>query len=141
MSGWPVWLASMSKRNRHGQITCAKHWAKDPMAYDYLCRALHGRGDRTRERLFRMNVTLCLHRAATEEEINGLPQTWKEDLSGIAGGPVEIIWSKGVVVPESCKPCLHPVHAQVIPGRPDLWIPEDCGRCPPCLARKQKQVE
>src|SRR5438105_6692773 len=106
MSGWPVWLASMSKRNRFGQIVGAEHWCREPEAYRLLCKGLIGRGDQGRERLFRMNVTLCLHRAATAEEIRPLPQSWKDDLSGMAGGPVEILWSKGVPVPESCKPCL-----------------------------------
>ncbi len=141
MSGWPVWLASMSRHNRHGELVAAKHWCREPEAYEDLCKALHGRGDPSRERLFRMNLTLCLHRAATEEEIASLPQTWRDDLSGMAGGPVEIIWSKGVPVPESCKPCLNPDHQEMMAGRPDLWIPWDCGRCPPCLARKQIACE
>lgn len=137
MSGWPVWLASMSMRNRHGQIIAAEHWCRHPVAYRALCKVLRGVGDPSRERLFRMNVTLCLHRAVTAEEIASLPQTWKDDLSGMAGGPVEILWSKGVEAPESCKPCLSPGRNNAIPGRPDLWIPLDCRKCPPCLARRQ----
>lgn len=84
-----------------------------------------------------MNVTLCLHRGATEEEIAGLPSSWQRDLPGRAGTPVEVIWSKGVTPSASAYPCKNPGHKCLIEGRPDLWIPEDCGECSTCLARRE----
>jgi len=100
-----------------------------------LTKALAGVGNNTKERMFRMNITLCLHRAARPEEIEELPETWKCAPTGMAGGPVALIWSKGIEVVDSCKPCLAPGHQVLYQGRPDLWIPTDCGKCPPCLAR------
>ena len=86
--------------------------------------------------MFRMNVTLCLHRAATEEEIAGLPESWHNDLSGMAGGPVEVLWTKGCGSSPSAMPCHNPHQIIVDPKRPDLWAPGDCEECEPCLARK-----
>lgn len=99
--------------------------------------ALRGVGDDSKERLFRMNVTLCMHRACTEAEVAGLPAWWHEALSGMAGGPVEVLWSKNVTDSPSSAPCENPEHVPSMCGRPDLWIPCDCGQCAPCKARAQ----
>jgi hypothetical protein len=136
MQGRPVWLASYSRRNRHGIIGTSK-WTREEFerGYQRLCAALSGVGDESMERLFRMNVTLCLHRAATAAEVAALPASWHGDESGAAGGPVEVLWSKGIEAAPSCLPCESPGHG-LIPGcRPDLWVPIDCGRCEPCVAR------
>jgi hypothetical protein len=110
-----------------------------PARLDRATKLLHSVvrdvGDPSVERLFRMNATLCLHRAATPEEVAGLPRSWVEDRPALAGGPVEIYWAKGVEHAESCKPCHAPTRYVIEPSRPDLWVPLDCGRCPPCLAR------
>ena len=100
-----------------------------------LNNALAGVGDSTKERLFRMNITLCLHRAARPEEVAELPDTWHKAPTGLAGGPVACIWSHGIPVVDSCLPCENPGHQVLYPTRPDLWIPIDCQKCPPCLAR------
>jgi hypothetical protein len=108
-----------------------------------LNRTLSGVGDMDRERLFRMNITLCLHRALTANEKAGLPAGWQNAPGGLAGGPVEILRSRGIPDDlESAKPCLSPGQRVQFLTRPDLWIPQDCGNCPPCVARAviEKQV-
>ena len=84
-----------------------------------------------------MNITLCLHRQASAEEVAALPEAWHKAPSGMAGGPVEILWERGVKATASALPCHDPGRAAPIPGRSDLWVPIDCGVCPPCLARLQ----
>jgi hypothetical protein len=139
-----VWLASYSRRSyrvlggRAGShIKATGTWKPEDFEEGYrrLCDALRGVGRPDMERLFRMNVTLCLHRVATDEEVEGLRGFWDKVEPGLAGGPVEVLWSKGLPLSESCKPCHHPKHQQVVASRPDLWVPQDCRQCPPCLAR------
>jgi hypothetical protein len=141
MEGQPVWLASLSRRIVAGgsaTVIGTEQWSRQEITagYDRLCRVLAGVGDPTRERLFRMNITLCLHRAATAEEVAALPADWQCALSGMAGGPVEVLWAKGVTPGPSAAPCESPGHLVIYPDRPDLWVPQDCGECPPCRARK-----
>lgn len=101
-----------------------------------LRQLLSGRGDERWVRFFRMNLTYCLHRGLSDAEIAMLPSRWHQAPAvHIAGGPVEVFWSRGVapgVV--SCDPC----HG---PGRrylsEKIWLPVDCGACPPCLARAE----
>ena len=103
-----------------------------------LILALAGVGDVSRERLFRMQVTLCLHRAVTEEECSDLKRRWGSlDGRAVAGGPVEVLRSRGVSEAPSAQPCRSP-RKNLLPGArdPRLWIPGDCGECEPCLARK-----
>lgn len=101
-----------------------------------LLRVLAGAGDTRYERLFRMQITLCLHRALTADEISILPSYFHTDPAvDLAGGPVEILretepgW-------ETTKPCHQPVRHSLDPRDPLLWFPLDCGDCPPCLARQ-----
>jgi hypothetical protein len=135
----------MSRRHPlSGSIIAAGRWAYRKIRFrgalvepaEVLHAALEGLGQPDRERCFRMNVSLCLHRGATPEEVAALPDTWHDDESGMAGGPVAVLWERGVKALTSALPCESPRHKTVIPGRPDLWIPVDCGRCAPCLARK-----
>ena len=100
---------------------------------------LDGVGNEEKERLFRMNITLCMHRACTYDEVAGLPHNWQVALSGMAGGPVEVIWSKNVSESPSAKPCEKPEHILPDTRRVDLWLPGDCGKCGPCLARAEIQ--
>jgi hypothetical protein len=141
MQGRPVWLASLSKKElgRRDRIKAVASWsdAEVQHGYERLCWALRGCGDPTKERLFRMNVTLCLHRAATRQEVAGLPEGWRADEGAMAGGPVAVIWSRGVPCPPSCLPCRDPGKYLPDPKRPDLWVPLDCQKCPPCLARAE----
>jgi hypothetical protein len=100
--------------------------------------ALDGAGDRTRERIFRTNITVCLHRAMTEEECSAMPASvWEGEAEGIVGAPVEVLW-ENVPGGLSTKPCAHPIK-QRIPGMDHDaygWIPIDCGHCPSCRARE-----
>ena len=137
MEGRPVWLASYSVKDPEGEIVATGDWTPEQLAEGekQIRKALRRIGDENRERCFRMNVTLCVHRAASDEEIESLPRSWHEDLAGIAGGPVEVLWSRGCRESASSQPCENPGHKVLYSPRPDLWIPEDCGECPPCLAR------
>ena len=134
----------MSVRDRDGRIVGAKNWARRDIYVNGLPReaigvlrehALDGVGDKALERVFRMNITLCIHRAATPEEVAAVPHDWQAAPSGMAGGPVEIISEKGIESSMSASPCESPEHISCIPTRPDLWVPGDCGRCEPCRAR------
>jgi len=100
-----------------------------------LRRLLDGVGDTTRERLFRMNVTLCLHRAATDAEVTAQPPWFLQAPGyGLAGGPVEVL-SETVPGSPSTRPCIAPSRHVLEAGNPHAWIPVDCGQCEPCHAR------
>jgi hypothetical protein len=92
-------------------------------------------GNANRERLFRMNVTLCLHRAATDDEVAAQP-SWFLTCpgNGMAGGPVEVL-SETEIGSDSTRPCLNPKKAIIDRWNPYGWIPTDCGVCGPCAAR------
>lgn len=86
-------------------------------------------------RLFRMNVTTCLHKALTDDEILAIVPGWSCGKGrDIAGGPVEIL-EETVKGAPSTRPCESPGHLVISRDRPDLWVPEDCGLCDPCRAR------
>jgi hypothetical protein len=138
MDGVPVYLVSLSRRDFGGKIIPASTWSAHAIKlYSDLMRSvIAGLGDESRERIFRMNVTLCLHRALTEAEILALPEYFHTDPPiDIAGGPVKIIWENTPGSP-STRPCENPIRDyETFRGHPELWIPEDCGQCGPCLAR------
>ena len=100
-------------------------------------RILGPLGDRSRERLFRMNVTLCLHRALRPDELERLPASFFSGAAqGLAGPPVAVLWET-VPGAASTKPCANPGH-EIIPGYaddPHGWVPRECGVCPSCQAR------
>lgn len=141
-----MWLASVSRsRLTHpvGQLWPAKEWADNPNlrrdGVELLEQVLDGVGDGRWERLFRMCVTLCLHRGLSDEEIARLPTWWREAKGkALAGGPLKVYYSRGV--PEglvSCDPCEKPGR-EYFPGhRRNIWVPIDCGKCPPCLQRAE----
>lgn len=142
MNGQPVWLASIS-RWREGSPVAVPRWSEATRleAEAALRATLEGVGDSTRERLFRMNVTLCLHRAATAVEVAGQPDWFHTHPAiGLAGGPVEVLW-ENTLGADSTKPCRHPRKVQ-FPGAKDplLWIPQDCGQCRSCRARATFKV-
>jgi hypothetical protein len=98
-------------------------------------------GDPARERLFRMQVTLCLQRAATPEEIAMTPDYFKTDPPiDLAGGPVEIL-EESEEGSLTTQPCLNPTHLLLDPHTPLLWAPVDCQQCEPCRARQLLQAE
>lgn len=91
-------------------------------------------GDTSRERLFRMNITYCLHRAATDAEVLGQDEHFRcEAPTGLAGGPIEIL-SETEPGAASTRPCIAPTKHH-IDRDPLLWVPIDCGACEPCRAR------
>lgn len=135
MGGWPVWLASASLRDRNGKIRPAKDWdeATSQRVSETLDVLLDGVGDADHEREFSMCITICRHRAVTDDEFAALPDWWHEaDAVDIAGGPVKVRWSKNVPETPATQPCVQPGKQYVSDG---LWLPEDCGECEPCRAR------
>jgi hypothetical protein len=137
MNGQPVWLASISLRDAAGRIRAVPRWTLDErlLAEARLRELLEPVGDRARERLFRMNVTLCLHRAATDEEVARQPAWFHTHPAvALAGGPVEVLW-ENVSGSASTKPCDRPTKIPLDVRDPLLWFPKDCGACPPCRAR------
>lgn len=135
MSGWPVWLASGSLRNDRGDLvlTGEMRGRERVMVTDALLELLHGIGDPEHERCFRMNATICIHRALSSDEEATLSAEWCAlPAIHLAGGPVELLWSRGVQDTPSVRPCKSP-------GKRWLdrrtWVPVDCGRCAPCRAR------
>lgn len=141
MSGTPVWLASLSRRSSvTGEPIPTGRWSPRDRAdaEATLRRVLGGVGDARRERLFRMNVTLCLHRAVNDEEWVALPSAFHETraVGFAAGAPIEVLWESEPGSP-STRPCAAPQQHRLGFRDPDLWLPVDCGRCGPCLARAE----
>ena len=96
MNGTPVWLCSISRRSTlvRDKPIATGLWTKQTIdeSAALLRRLLGPVGNPARERLFRMNVTLCLHRALTAEEVAALPSYFHEDpAQDLAGGPIEIL--------------------------------------------------
>lgn len=138
MQGSPVWLASISRRSpiTQGRLS-TQVWSRQTMddSIAMLRRILGPAGNPDRERILRMQVTLCIHRALTPEEVTALPAYFHEDeATDLAGGPVEIVWEneEGLL---STKPCHAPERIPLDRHNSLLWFPGDCGQCPPCLAR------
>jgi len=136
MDGEPVWLCSVSHQ-LNGRIVATGTWKKHDFAFaERLAHtALAGVGDQARERAFRMNITFCIHRAVSAFEKATLPRSWACATGGMAGGPVQVLWSRGIAHRPAAMPCVNPGHLLINPERPDLWLPDDCGQCEPCLAR------
>lgn len=139
MYGQPVWLASVSRRaplmgNRTISTTLWSDKTRAEMT-ELLRRVVGPAGNVERERIFRMNITLCIHRALTTAEVDSLPPYFHSDEpTDLAGGPVEVLWEneEGAL---STKPCAHPHRQYIDPRDPLLWIPLDCGVCDTCTAR------
>lgn len=132
MRGQPVWLASLTRWQgspRHSTPRTTGTWTPGELADGFarLRVLLDGVGDPERERGFRMNLTLCIHRATTPDEAARLPPFTP---SHLAGGPVEVVYETepGKL---STRPCSDPGR-EVFGG---TWLPVDCGRCATCLAR------
>lgn len=144
MDGKPVWLASVSRRDHAtARIIPTREWITRPAlknkALRILKEILSGVGDSAYQTLFRMNATLCIHRALTDEEVAGLPGWWHEAPAvGMAGPSVEVLYSRGASGRPAQRPCLNPRKTlPPMPGYdPSLWIPEGCGQCEPCKDRQ-----
>ena len=139
MQGRPVWLASVSRRDANNQIIATGAWSKRERKRltEYLrSDVLAGVGDPTVERVFRMNVTLCIHRLCTPAEVERAMVTWAgKEHRDLAGQPIEVLEEIGCESPASTRPCENPRRLVVMQERPDLWLPQDCGRCASCRAR------
>lgn len=136
MDGQPVWLCSVSHQGPGGIIATGVWSPGDYKLAEWLAHsALYGVGVPTRERAFRMNITFCIHRAVSDAEKARLPACWGRAPGFLAGGPVEVLWSRGIEHKLAALPCVNPAHLVIAPTRPDLWLPRDCGACGPCLAR------
>lgn len=137
MNGVPVWLASLSYRDRHGRLIPSERWINTTdgdRARRLLFRTLHGVGDEGRQRLFRMPITLCLHRALTDDEVAGLPGGCAVVPQNLAGGGLEILWETIPGGP-STQPCADPGRQPIDPFNPDLYLLTECGACESCRAR------
>lgn len=138
MRGTPVWLASLSRPSRnHGGRLPTQLWSSDTVAESarLLRRVIGPAGDPDRERLFRMNVTLCLHRACTDAELASAPDWFRQaEPIDLAGGPIAVLWESESGAP-STRPCDRPTQIPLDPRHPLLWYPQDCGSCPSCRAR------
>jgi len=131
MTGAPVWLASISHQAKLTQDFTPAERAK---AKALLLTTLEGYGNPTRQRFFRMCVTMCMHRALSDAEVRQLPESFHCAPSiDIAGGPVEILEETEPGLP-STRPCLAPTWAD-LGGRRGAKFPLDCGMCEPCRAR------
>ncbi len=132
-----MWLASISRIHPNGKTLYVPEWSASQMraAERELREMLIGVGNTNRERLFRMNVTLCLHRAATNDEVAAQPGWFLTCAgNGMAGGPVEVL-SETEIGSDSTRPCRSPKKFVIDHGSPHGWIPTDCGVCEPCVAR------
>lgn len=136
MDGRPVWLASYSL-TKGGRIVATGRYSQQQRraAIARLKAMLAEVGDVARTRVFRMNVTMCLHKAVTDAELVSLVPAWADGKGvDIAGGPVEVL-EETVPGAASTRPCENPQRGVINRARPDLWIPIDCGSCEPCRAR------
>lgn len=139
MNGRPVWLASVSLRDRVlKRIVQTGLWTVERVktANVLIDRLLEGVGDPGIERAFRMNVTRCRHRRLRPDEEERLPAYWHETPPmDLAGGPVESLWARGYEPRPSIMPCHNPHRILFDVLRQDLWVPTDCGECEPCRDR------
>jgi len=135
MDGKPVWLASLSRRDRAGQPRPSQEWTPEERreGLRLMGRMLAGVGDDTHERAFRMPLTLCTHRVLTPSERAWLPVRTPVHL---AGGPLEILYEYGCAATPSTRPCSHPRPHYLTPGSTKHYLLRDCGECEPCLARR-----
>lgn len=140
MEGRPVWLASASYRTPKKKLPVPTElWTPRlrRVGESVLAKALKGVGDAGKQRCFRTFVTMCFHRAMTDEEIEKLPEWWKASKPrDLAGGPVEILWERGIRPCLSTQPCRNPSTTTWGPADLGILFPKDCGRCETCAARE-----
>lgn len=142
MGGRPVWLASASLRDRNGQLLPSEAWYRTrdgDRARKVLYRTLDGVGDQDRQRLFRMPITVCLHRALSDNDLACLPAWWDSvPAVHLAGGSVEILWETEPGE-ASTRPCAAPsfVNLDTLGRLPAI---DECGDCGPCRARAAIEI-
>lgn len=144
MRGTPVWLASVSRQSPiTGRTLSTQLWSPETVREStaLLRRVLGPAGNPARERVFRMQITLCLQRALNEGELMALPDWFHVDpATDLAGGPVEILSETEDSGP-STRPCHAPGRRSLDPRDPMIWFPVDCQQCGPCLARRRLEGE
>ena len=144
MNGRPVWLASISLRNPVVRnIVGTSDWgpSRFRQANTIIDTLLEGLGNPEMQRAFRMNVTLCRHRALRPSEEAKLHPDWHATLPmDLAGGPIESLWHRGYDLRPSIYPCHDPEKMLIDRTRPDLWVPVDCGECQTCLDRQRARA-
>jgi hypothetical protein len=87
------------------------------------------------ERMFRMCMTLCFHRALSAEEIAGLPPYFINSRPrDFAGGPLETFLTKGIPELPTLQPCERP-KKHYLDMDCTMYTVDDCGLCRPCKAR------
>lgn len=136
MDGRPVWLASVSIRDRHGNLVPSSEWRQDRRTVERLekiaRKVLWGVGDETAERYFRMPITACFHRRGGGRATAGLAGLTPDRHGGRRGRD---FWSK-VGDPLTIQPCHNPGRVPIPrEPNPDIYTIEECGKCPPCKAR------
>jgi hypothetical protein len=138
MCGTPVWLCSISRQSPlTGGRLSTQVWSPETMKQSIalLRRVVGPAGNADRERIFRMQITTCLHRALTPDEIDRLPDWFHQaEPIDLAGGPVEILYETEPGLP-STRPCHNPTRYRIDEQNPLLWVPLDCKQCGPCIAR------
>ena len=136
----PVWLASVSRRDANNEIIGTEQWSFGEMLRltAYLRESvLLGVGIASVERVFRTNVTLCIQRLCTSAEAARGMKSWQGTAHrDLAGQPIEILEEIGCAGAPSTKPCVNPHRMVILASRPDLWVPQDCGLCESCAARR-----
>jgi hypothetical protein len=138
-----VWLASVSRTSPSGKLLAAWTWGEGTKraAARLLESALAGVGDASRERLFRMPITMCRHRALTQAEHDGLPRWWHDaPAMDLAGPPEEVLWTRGIPEIPSTMPCLDPGRRQLDARRTELYAIVPCGTCATCAARAARET-
>lgn len=130
-----MWQSSISRADGSG-IVCTEIWSETQKreGIELLQSVLEGVGDLSKQRLGRFMATYQLHRACTPEEVVSLPESWHRARWGMAGAPLELVWST-VETPISSQPCEFPTKRFLLASRPDLWFPEECDVCDSCMAR------
>jgi hypothetical protein len=106
-----------------------------------LDMVLDGVGDESRQREFRMATTLCRHRALTPAEKAGLPEWWQEAPAlDVAGGPLEVLWHRGIPETLSTQPCRNPRKRPLPDGTltDELFLVGECGECETCVDRDRR---
>lgn len=95
---------------------------------------LDGVGDPDHQREFVMCITLCRHRALTDDEYAALPAWWHETTAvDVAGAPLRVRWNRGIPDTPSTQPCANPGRVRV---SETLWLPQECGLGDSCQARE-----
>lgn len=137
-----MWQASVSRQNRaNGRLVATQMWGEFTMAamIALLERVVGPAGNKARQRIFRMGASLNLQRALTDQEVEQLPNYFCEaEPVDLAGGPIEIL-HETEPAELTCQPCHNPTRTPI--SRNEwIWLPTDCGVCPPCVAREELSV-